>query len=160
MAIYKAGSMGLVGGAHMDQPVDKPIGAGTLVGATGIINFPKDAEQQLEDGDVLHLLEIPWGCELISGNLSATDEDEEGNVTSVPVSGTVGYEATADEEANPEAFGEVSGDKEEGGPLKGILTGGRTKEFARQTVVSVKLNGVPSFSGNGRVILSAIWRVI
>jgi hypothetical protein len=158
MAVYRAGSLGM-NGTHLDQPVDKPIGAGTLVMGTGIIDFPKDSEQQLEDGDVLHLLEIPWGCELLSGTLSATDEDDEGNVTSVPITATVGHEATAEEEANPEAFGEVSGG-DDAGPLKGVLTGGRTREFKRQTILSAKLNGVPSFSGNGRVVLSAIWRVV
>lgn len=155
MAIYKAGSFN-----DLDQPVDKPIGAGTLVMGTGIVEFQKDAETPLADGDELHILRIPWGCELLSGTLSAVEEDDEGNVTPVAVSGTVGWAKNGEEEASEDGLGDVSGEADQGGPLGGALLGGRTKQFARETTLTVKLNGAPSFNGNGRVVLNAIWRVV
>jgi len=122
-------------------PVAKSTGAGLVHAAYGVYNVTVEPVP----ADIYQMCRVPAGATVIDGFIRHGDIDTNGSET---MDFDVGWEATADEAADPDGFGNfgiqdgdaVVGYLPEGGvrlPLNGVLASAGPKTFTAEATISV-----------------------
>jgi hypothetical protein len=127
--------------AAANHPVARYAGAGVLQCAWGVYNVTVEPVP----ADIYQMCRLPAGAVVLDGFIRFGDIDTNGTET---MDLDVGWEANADEAADPDGFGNfgvqdgdaITGYLPEGGvrlPLHGVLATAGPKTFTAETIISV-----------------------